>query len=108
MVTRISSERARGDRGRLVLIIVLALVALSVVAFRFVGGYWVDLLWFKSVDRADVFWTELTSRLSLFFIFGVTFTVIAVLNLLIADRLDRKSTRLNSSHVSESRMPSSA
>ena len=29
-------------------------------------------------------------------------------NTIIQDRLDRKSTRLNSSHGSESRMPSSA
>ncbi|MFZ9628202.1 MAG: UPF0182 family protein [Ilumatobacteraceae bacterium] len=95
MVTRISSERARGDRGRFVLIAVVAIIAVLVVALRFFGGYWVDLLWFTSVDRSDVFWTELTSKLSLFFIFGVTFTVVAVLNLLIADRLAPSSFSAN-------------
>ena len=42
-------------------------------------------------------------------VFGILFLIwVIVYNIRHAKKKDRKSTRLNSSHVSESRMPSSA
>ena len=40
--------------------------------------------------------------------FGAVITTLVLAAILATGSLDRKSTRLNSSHVSESRMPSSA
>ncbi|MFM7251838.1 MAG: UPF0182 family protein [Ilumatobacteraceae bacterium] len=101
MAPRNVSERAVGQRGRIALIAVVAIVAILLIGIRFVSGYWVDYLWFDSVGRTDVFWTELTSKLSLFFIFGVVFALLAVLNLVIADRLAPTTFAANTHPVVE-------
>ena len=54
---------------------------------RFFAGFYTDYLWFDSVGRAGVFSTVLRSKLLMFFLFGGTFVALAVLNLVIADRL---------------------
>lgn len=54
---------------------------------RFFAGFYTDYLWFDSVGRAGVFSTVLRAKLLLFFMFGGVFVAIAVLNLVIADRL---------------------
>ena len=75
------------DKGRIVLI-GLAVVVVGILLFgRFFAGFYTDYLWFDSVGRAGVFSTMLRSKLLLFFMFGATFVALAVLNLVIADRL---------------------
>ena len=54
---------------------------------RFFAGFYTDYLWFDSVGRAGVFSTMLRTKALLFFMFGITFVALAVLNLVIADRL---------------------
>jgi uncharacterized membrane protein (UPF0182 family) len=64
--------------------IVLVVLLLSA---RFLSGFYIDYLWHKSVGRGDVFWGVLRSQVFLFVVFGAAFIAVAVLNLVIADRL---------------------
>ncbi len=66
----------------------MAVIVVGVLLFgRFFAGFYTDYLWFDSVGRAGVFSTVLRSKLLMFFLFGGTFVALAVLNLVIADRL---------------------
>ena len=65
---------------------VVVLVGL-LLASRAISGFYIDFLWHQNLGRTDVFWGLLTSKLLLFGGFAVLFIVLAVLNLLIADRL---------------------
>lgn len=76
-----------GDRGRVALITVAGLLIVLLLSARFLSGFYIDYLWHSSVGRGDVFWGQLFAKLTLFGIFGVAFVAIAVLNLMIADRL---------------------
>ncbi len=75
------------DKGRIALIAV-AVVVVGVLMFgRFFAGFYTDYLWFDSVGRAGAFSTMLRSKVLMFALFGATFVALAVLNLVIADRL---------------------
>lgn len=84
-----SSGRSRrlGDRGRVVLITVAVVLVVLLLSARFLSGFYIDYLWHTSVGRGDVFWGQLLAKLTLFGMFGAAFIVVAVLNLVIADRL---------------------
>ena len=75
------------DKGRIALIAVAVLMVGVLLFGRFFAGFYTDYLWFDSVGRAGVFSTVLRSKLLMFFLFGGTFVALAVLNLVIADRL---------------------
>lgn len=80
-------SRRFSDKGRIALIAV-AVVIVGVLLFgRFFAGFFTDYLWFDSVGRAGVFTTMLRSKLLMFVLFGGTFVALAILNLVIADRL---------------------
>lgn len=83
------SDRSRrlGDRGRVALIAVAGVLIVLLLSARFLSGFYIDYLWHTSVGRGDVFWGQLLAKLTLFGIFGIAFLAIAVLNLVIADRL---------------------
>ena len=85
--SRRSPRATGGDRRRSVFVIVVAVIAALLVGGRLLSSFFVDYLWHQSVGRTDVFWTTLTSKVVLFAIFGATFAVLAILNLVIADRL---------------------
>ncbi|HRE01059.1 MAG TPA: UPF0182 family protein, partial [Ilumatobacteraceae bacterium] len=76
-----------GDRGRIALIAGFVVLVGLLVASRALSSFYVDLLWHQDLGRTDIFWGVLTSKLALFGGFAVVFIVLAVLNLLIADRL---------------------
>jgi hypothetical protein len=80
-------EARRGDRGRVVIISIAVVVVVLLVSARFLSGFYVDYLWHLSVGRGDVFWGVLGSKALLFGLFGAVFIAVAVLNLIIADRL---------------------
>ena len=80
-------EARRGDRGRVVIISIAVVVVVLLVSARFLSGFYVDYLWHISVGRGDVFWGVLGSKALLFGLFGAVFIAVAVLNLIIADRL---------------------
>jgi uncharacterized protein len=95
--------RARrfSDKGRIALIAV-AVVLVGVLLFgRFFAGFFTDYLWFDSVGRAGVFSTVLRSKLLMFFLFGGTFVALAILNLVIADRLAPSAFSANTHPVVE-------
>ena len=75
------------DRGR-VLLIGLAVAFVVVLVFgRAIAGFYIDYLWHQNLGRTDVFWGALKAKVFLFGGFALVFIVLAVLNLLIADRL---------------------
>ena len=69
------------------LIIGAAVLIVFLVASRAIAGFYIDYLWHDNLGRTDVFWGVLDAKLFLFAGFAVLFAVLAVLNLLIADRL---------------------
>ena len=84
---RDSRTSSAGDRGRKVIIGVATVVAVLLMSARFLAGFYVDYVWHTSVGRGDVFWGVLGSQLFLFVLFALIFIAIAVVNLIIADRL---------------------
>ena len=93
--------RRFSDKGRIVLIAV-AVVVVGILLFgRFFAGFFTDYLWFDSVGRAGVFSTMLRSKLLMFFLFGGTFVALAILNLVIADRLAPSAFSANTHPVVE-------
>ena len=86
-VPRIRKRRRFSDRGRTLLIIGAVAVVVLLLASRAIAGFYIDYLWHANLGRTDVFWGVLGSKLFLFGGFAVVFIVLAVLNLLIADRL---------------------
>ena len=89
------------DRGRVFLIIAAVVLVGLLLSARMLAGFYVDYLWHASVDRTDVFWGILWSKLSLFAMFGGTFIALAVVNLVIADRLAPSAFSANTHPVVE-------
>lgn len=96
-----SAPRRVGDRGRKVIISIAVVVVLLVLSGRFIASFFVDYLWHQSVDRTDVFWGVVRAKVVLFLLFFLVFVAIAVLNLLIADRLAPTSFSANTHPVVE-------
>ncbi|MEQ1701906.1 MAG: UPF0182 family protein, partial [Ilumatobacteraceae bacterium] len=89
------------DRGRTLMIIAAVVVVGLLVSARFLSGFYVDYLWHQSVGRADVFWGVLGAKFTMFALFAGTFIVLALLNLIIADRLAPSSFSANTHPVVE-------
>ena len=96
-------RRGRGlsDRGRVALIVGAVLLVVLLLSARFLSGFYIDYLWHESVDRSDVFWGVLGSKILLFVLFAAVFIALAVLNLVIADRLAPLSFSANMHPVVE-------
>ncbi|MEI7547324.1 MAG: UPF0182 family protein, partial [Actinomycetota bacterium] len=88
-------RRRVSDRGRLILIVVAAVIVIGLFSLRFVASFYTDYLWHQSVGRTDVFWGVLGAKATLFALFAGTFIVLGVLNLIIADRLAPTSFSAN-------------
>ena len=93
--------RRLGDRGRIVIIAIAVIVVVLLVSARFLSGFYVDYLWHLSVGRGDVFWGVLGNKALLFALFAAVFIAVAVLNLVIADRLAPASFAANMHPVVE-------
>ncbi|MGE0141231.1 MAG: UPF0182 family protein, partial [Ilumatobacteraceae bacterium] len=72
---------------RIILIASAVLVVVLLLSARFLSGFYVNYLWHDSVGRKDVFWGVMGSKITLFVLFAAVFIALAVLNLVIADRL---------------------
>jgi len=83
------------DRGRIILIVIAAVIVVGLFSTRFLASFYVDYLWHQSVGRTDVFWGVLGAKATLFGMFAGTFVVLGVLNLIIADRLAPTSFSAN-------------
>ena len=78
-------KRNPGERRRIgalpLTVIILTVLAVVLVSL---SGFYVDYLWFKSVEYNEVWTKLLTTRASLFVIFGLFTSLIIVSNILIA------------------------
>ena len=89
------------DRGRAFIIIAAVVVVGLLLSARFLAGFYTEFLWFDSVGRDDVFWGEIGAKVTLFAIFGLAFAALAILNLVIADRLAPQTFAANTHPVVE-------
>ncbi len=80
-------RRRVGDRGRILVIAAIVLIVGLIIFARFFAGFYVDYLWHISLGRGDVFWGILRTKLLLFVLFAGAFSAMAIVNVLIADRL---------------------
>jgi uncharacterized membrane protein (UPF0182 family) len=94
-------QRRVGDRGRKIIISLAAVLLVLAFSGRFLASFFVDYLWHDSVDRTDVFWGVVRAKVVLFLLFFAVFAAIAVLNLLIADRLAPTAFAANTHPVVE-------
>ena len=65
----------------------LVVLAVLFILFQFFTGIWTDVLWYRSVGFSQVFTTQLTTRLILFFLFGLLMAGAIVANVLIGYRV---------------------
>src|SRR5687768_5260509 len=84
---RTTRRRGLRDRGRILLIVGAVLVVVLILSARTLSGFYIDYLWHASLGRKDVFWGVLGTKLLLFVMAAAVFITIAVVNLIIADRL---------------------
>ena len=88
--TDLPNPRGRVSRGRLVIIIAVAVVFFLAFSLRGVAGFWTDFLWFDSLGLSSVFTGVLWSKVALGVIFTGVFFVLMFLSLTIADRMAPK------------------
>ena len=81
--------------GRGVLIALGALFLFILIFGRAIARFYVDFLWHDALDRGDVFWGVIAAKATLFFGFFAIFTLLAVINLVIADRAAPESFPAN-------------
>lgn len=81
-----SLNRPSIPKNRRPLVITAAIVAVAIVALISVSGFYADWLWFRSVNFTNVWKITLTTKASLFVIFGVLTSLIITLNIFIAYR----------------------
>lgn len=77
------------------------LVVGLLLSARVLSGFYVDYLWHQSVGRTDVFWGVFGAKLTMFAMFAGTFIAVAIVNLVIADRLAPSSFAANTHPVVE-------
>jgi uncharacterized protein len=75
------------NRGRIALIVAVALVALLFFSARGIAGFYTDFLWFDALGYSDVFTGVLGAKIALAVIFTLGFAVLLAINLWLADRL---------------------
>lgn len=65
----------------------LGVLAVLAMAFVMFAGFWTDWLWFRSVQYSSVFTTTLTTKIGLFFVFGLLMAAAVGVNIWLAHRL---------------------
>ncbi len=75
------------DRQRRWPLYVIGALALLAVLFTVMSTFYVDLLWFREVELAGVFWTELRTKVVLGLVFGLLFFALLLANLLVSRRI---------------------
>ena len=72
------------NRSRSPLVITAGILVALGALFTYFSGYYVDWLWFKSVDFTSVWSTVLTTKLELFFLVGLVTSLVISLNIYLA------------------------
>jgi len=75
------------SRGRIILSLVIALVLVLFFSAKSLSSFYVNILWFNSVGRSDVYWTILRNKIELGAIFVAVAALFVWLNVMLADRL---------------------
>lgn len=75
------------SRGRVIVSVVVGLVLLIAFSTRSLSTFYVNVLWFDSVGRDDVYWAILRSKAELALIFTLGCTLFLLVNLVLADRM---------------------
>ena len=75
------------SKGRIIILVIAALLVLLVLSARTLAGFYVDLLWFDSVNRGDTFWAVLKSKVFLGAVFSIGFAMVAFISLTLAERM---------------------
>jgi len=75
------------SRGRIIVSVVVGLVLLLAFSTRSLSTFYINVLWFDSVGRGDVYWGILRSKAELAVVFTLGCTVFLWVNLMLADRM---------------------
>lgn len=65
----------------------LGVLAVLGMAFTMFAGFWTDWLWYRSVHYSSVFTTTLSTKIGLFFVFGLLMALAVGVNVWLAHRL---------------------
>ncbi|KOV62193.1 membrane protein [Streptomyces sp. MMG1121] len=65
----------------------LGVLAVLGMAFTMFAGFWTDWLWYRSVHYSSVFTTTLSTKIGLFFVFGLLMAVAVGVNIWVAHRM---------------------
>ncbi len=77
----------RPSKGRVVISVVLAAILILFLSARSLSSFYVNVLWFDSVGRSDVYWRTIRAKFELGIIFTLIAAVFVWINLMLADRL---------------------
>ncbi|WP_234342445.1 UPF0182 family protein [Streptomyces sp. NRRL B-3648] len=77
----------RPSRRVRTLLVTLGVLAVLGMAFTMFAGFWTDWLWYRSVHYSSVFTTTLSTKIGLFFVFGLLMAAAVGLNIWLAHRL---------------------
>ncbi|MEC7384331.1 MAG: UPF0182 family protein, partial [Actinomycetota bacterium] len=73
-------------KGRVGLIVVGAIAFFVLIFGRGIASFWIDLLWHRALGRSDIFWGQLTAKLTMFGVCLLVFLLLGWVNLWVADR----------------------
>ncbi|MFG3103489.1 UPF0182 family protein [Streptomyces sp. NPDC048182] len=77
----------RPSRRVRTLLMTLGVLAVLGMAFTMFAGFWTDWLWYRSVHYSSVFTTTLSTKIGLFFVFGLLMALAVGFNIWLAHRL---------------------
>ncbi|MEU3513311.1 UPF0182 family protein [Streptomyces longwoodensis] len=77
----------RPSRRVRTLLMTLGVLAVLGMAFTMFAGFWTDWLWYRSVKYSSVFTTTLSTKIGLFFVFGLLMALAVGFNIWLAHRL---------------------
>lgn len=75
------------NRGRIILVVAVAILLFLVISVRGIAGFYTDFLWFDSLGLTSVWTGVLGARIALALIFIGVFFLLMWINLFVADRL---------------------
>jgi uncharacterized membrane protein (UPF0182 family) len=89
--TDMPKRRRRVPRGRLLIIVAVAVVFVLFLSLRGLAGFWTDWMWFDSLGLSSVFTGILGAKIALGAIFTGVFFLLVFFNLIVADRIAPKN-----------------
>ena len=78
---------SKPSKGRLVVTGIVGAIVLLFVSSRSIASWYVDVLWFGSVEKSDVYWTILATKVVLAAVFSLLFALLLGASMWLADKL---------------------